>query len=62
MTMTLTIKQVPDSLVERLRHRAASNRRSPQTELPLMLERTLGDRKNELYSTACLAVWGQHAR
>jgi hypothetical protein len=43
MAMTLTIKQVPDQLVERLRRRAAGNRRSQQAELLLMLERTLDD-------------------
>lgn len=41
MAVTLTIKQVPDRLVERLRRRAQANRRSQQAELLLMLERTL---------------------
>lgn len=46
MAMTLTIKQVPDRLVERLRRRAQANRRSQQAELLLMLERALDNSAN----------------
>jgi hypothetical protein len=41
MTVTLTIKHVPERLAEGLRLRAADNRRSQQQELLLMLERTV---------------------
>jgi plasmid stability protein len=40
--VTLTIKQVPDELAERLRERAARNRRSLQRELLLILEEAHG--------------------
>lgn len=39
MPVTLTIKQVPDQLAERLRQRAEANRRSLQRELLLIIER-----------------------
>lgn len=39
MTVSLSIKNVPDDLAERLRTRAARNRRSLQRELMLILER-----------------------
>jgi plasmid stability protein len=38
MTISLSIKNVPDELAERLRARAAHNRRSLQRELMLILE------------------------
>jgi len=38
MPVNLSIKNVPDALAERLRARAASNRRSLQAELMAMLE------------------------
>ena len=38
MPVTLTIKEVPEELAEHLRQRAASNRRSLQRELLLILE------------------------
>lgn len=38
MHVTLTVKQVPKALAERLRRRAAQNRRSLQRELLLILE------------------------
>ena len=38
MPTTFTIKQVPDALADRLRHRAEDNRRSLQRELLLILE------------------------
>lgn len=41
MTVTLTIKQVPDRLAAGLRQLAAANRRSQQQELILMLERAI---------------------
>ena len=41
MPVTLTIKQVPSRLAERLRARAASNHRSLQGELMEMLEAAL---------------------
>lgn len=41
MSVTLTIKQVPDALAEKLRALASRNHRSLQGELMLMLE-TLG--------------------
>jgi plasmid stability protein len=39
MSVSLSIKNVPDDLAERLRTRAARNRRSLQRELMLILER-----------------------
>lgn len=39
MPVTMTIKQVPDQVAERLRRRAAENRRSLQRELLLIVER-----------------------
>ena len=39
MPVTLTIKQVPESVAESLRQRAAANRRSLQRELLLIVER-----------------------
>lgn len=42
MTTTLTIKQVPKQLADRLRRRAASNRRSLQRELLLIVEQAAG--------------------
>lgn len=41
MSVTLTIKQVPERLADDLRQRAAANRRSQQQELLLMLERAV---------------------
>lgn len=41
MSVTLTIKQVPERLADGLRQRAAVNRRSQQQELLLMLERAI---------------------
>ena len=38
--MTLTIKQVPEALAEKLRQRAAANHRSLQGELMAMLHQT----------------------
>lgn len=43
VSVTLTIKQVPDRLAEGLRRRAAVNRRSQQQELILLLERAIDD-------------------
>ena len=39
MPVTLTVKQVPESIAQSLRQRAAGNRRSLQRELLLILER-----------------------
>jgi len=39
MTVSLSIKNVPDEIVERLRARAARNRRSLQGELLALVER-----------------------
>ena len=41
MTVNLSIKAVPDSLVEKLRKRAARNHRSLQGELMTILEESL---------------------
>lgn len=44
MAVTLTIKQVPDDLAQRLRERAASNHRSLQGELmSILTAATAGD-------------------
>lgn len=43
MPVTLTIKQVPEELAERLRQRAADNRRSLQRELLLIMEHAAED-------------------
>lgn len=43
MTITLTIKQVPNALADGLRRRAATNHRSQQRELLLILERAVAD-------------------
>lgn len=46
MTVTLSIKNVPDSLAERLRRRAATHHRSLQGELLAILEEAVaGQRK-----------------
>ena len=42
MATTFTIKQIPDALADALRERAASNRRSLQGELLLILESSVG--------------------
>jgi plasmid stability protein len=42
MPVNLSIKQVPDELAERLRRRAARNRRSLQRELLSILEAAAG--------------------
>ncbi len=39
MPVTMTIKQVPDRVADRLRRRAEANRRSLQRELLLIIER-----------------------
>jgi hypothetical protein len=43
MPVTLTIKQVPERLAERLRARATSNRRSMQGELLVILEEAMAE-------------------
>ena len=45
MPVNLSIKNVPDHVVERLRNRAARNHRSLQGELMAILERTVGPEK-----------------
>jgi antitoxin FitA len=42
MPANLSIKKVPDHIVERLRRRAARNHRSLQGELLVILEETVG--------------------
>jgi plasmid stability protein len=42
VSVNLSIKNVPDDLAEKLRHRAAKNHRSLQGELMAMLEEALG--------------------
>ncbi|HET8696263.1 MAG TPA: hypothetical protein VFO94_02180 [Gammaproteobacteria bacterium] len=44
MPVNLSVKNVPDDLAERLRRRAASNRRSLQRELLGILEAAVGQR------------------
>ncbi|MCZ6478653.1 MAG: Arc family DNA-binding protein [Gemmatimonadetes bacterium] len=44
MPLNLSIKNVPDELVERLRRRAAASHRSMQGELIAMLEEALTER------------------
>jgi plasmid stability protein len=44
MPLNLSIKNVPDELVERLRRRAAASHRSMQGELMAMLEEALTER------------------
>ncbi len=44
MPVDLSIKRVPDEIVERLRRRAAMNHRSLQGELMAMLETHVADR------------------
>ena len=43
MPVNLSIKNVPDDLADRLRHRAARNHRSLQGELMAILENSLSD-------------------
>jgi antitoxin FitA len=43
MTISLSIKNVPDDVVERLRQRAARNRRSLQGELLDLVERAANE-------------------
>ncbi len=45
MPLNLSIKNVPDELVERLRRRAAASHRSMQGELMAMLEEALTERR-----------------
>jgi antitoxin FitA len=45
MPVNLSIKNVPDYIVERLRKRAALNHRSLQGELMALLEQTVGPEK-----------------
>jgi antitoxin FitA len=45
MPVNISIKNVPDYIVERLRERAALNHRSLQGELMALLERTVGPEK-----------------
>ncbi|HKM62451.1 MAG TPA: hypothetical protein VJY39_08170 [Acidisphaera sp.] len=45
MPVNISIKNVPDYIVERLRKRAALNHRSLQGELMALLERTVGPEK-----------------
>jgi len=45
MAVNLSIKSVPDSLVEKLRKRAQKNHRSLQGELITILEESLGNRQ-----------------
>ena len=46
MVVTLSIKNVPDALVERLRVRAKDNHRSLQGELLVILEEALSQRRH----------------
>ena len=54
MTVTLSIKNVPEDLADRLRKRAASNHRSLQGELLAILEATVApppaSRIEEIYA------------
>lgn len=43
MPVTLTIKQVPERLAQKLRSRAADNHRSMQRELMLILQEAISD-------------------
>src|SRR5690349_8384687 len=43
MAVTLTIKQVPDDIAQKLRERAAANHRSLQGELMLILHNALAE-------------------
>lgn len=45
VTVNLSIKNVPDDLAEKLRHRALKNHRSLQGELMAILEETLCKRE-----------------
>ena len=45
VTVNLSIKNVPDDLAEKLRHRALKNHRSLQGELMAILEETLSKRE-----------------
>jgi antitoxin FitA len=44
MTVTLTIRNVPDEIAERLRTRAERNHRSLQGEMMALLEQSVGER------------------
>lgn len=63
MTVTLTIKQVPDRLADGLRQRAAANRRSQQQELLVLLERAVdnGDVRPSGVHEPAHAVYHAHA-
>lgn len=45
MSVTLSIKQVPDDVAEKLRQRAARNHRSLQRELLALVEQAVGGRQ-----------------
>jgi plasmid stability protein len=46
--MNLSIKNVPEEMVEQLRHRARENHRSLQGELMAVLEQTLTPKKSTI--------------
>ena len=59
MAVTLSIKNVPDAVVERLRARAKANRRSLQGELLAMVERDAAEAGPEGMTVAALYGWAK---
>lgn len=55
MPVNLSIKSVPDALVERLRARATSNNRSLQGELMTILEESTGLRNSGMSTEEAIA-------
>lgn len=48
---SLTVKNIPDDLYDRIRRRAAANRRSINSEVIVCLERAVGLRRFDLEAT-----------
>jgi plasmid stability protein len=59
MPVTLSIKNVPDKVVERLRSRAIANRRSLQGELLAIVERVAGETAKQSLTVAELHEWAK---
>lgn len=59
MGVSLSIKDVPEALAERLRRRAEANHRSLQGELMAIIERAAAE---PTAAAAPMAVSGQHGR
>ncbi len=59
MPVTLSIKNVPDEVVERLRSQAVANRRSLQGELLAIIERVAGEPAKRTLTVEGLHQWAK---